>query len=221
MVEFCILEFCGKCTSSIPSNCSFCTIETSTYVLWSAILSLKNFLESPNQSHLSRSTPRPCFILQAHSALVTQPESERFRMHPTLSSEHLKSKNYFVSFRYFSSIIGALLLLNMWLSNLISYWKKAESRIWTCFLYLTFYSNIQKTFTHIHIPFYGASLLPSTGRSGSRSSSPHSRIIEPGDLISFFVDHYKLFLRFKVLLALGVTTYALYLKKAKQNKQSL
>lgn len=80
-----------------------------------------------------------------------------------------------------------------------------ESRIWICFLYVTFYPNFWKIFTHIPVHLYKASLLASIGKFDLLYKN---RIM--GSEVFFFADQFELLLRFKMIQTLGVPTNAPY-----------
>lgn len=146
-----------------------------------------------------------------------QSESECFRMHATLASEHFGSKNYFALVNYFSLTIRAPLLLNMWLSNLISCWK---GRIKDLNLLLIFNVLFQHPKT-IHPYSYSLFWNWPIAKHWELVHAPVVHAIRTTGSDFFSLWTIMSIIGFKVLLTLRVSTCVPYLKEIKQNRMKL
>lgn len=134
-------------------------------------------------------------------------------MHAILASEHLGSKHYFVLIRHFSSINCSPAIAQYVAVKLNLLLKRKNQG----FESASFIPTLKTIHPHCYSLFW------------SWPIAKHWELVQApvvhatrttGAGFSFFADHHELLLRFKVLLALGVTTYVPYLKETKQNKAS-
>lgn len=135
-------------------------------------------------------------------------------MHATLASERLGSKHYFVLIRHFSSINCSTAIAEYVVVK-FNFLLKRKNQGFESASFIPTSENHSPT---LLLTFLELAHCQALGEF-VRAPVVHATRTTASEF-SFFADHQELLLRFKVLLALGVTTYVPYLKETKQNKAS-